>query len=216
MIREERIDHIEESLRLAIEGAQSQIWTALPGIITSVDLTSQIVSVQPSIMGTVTDRLGNQFNQPLPILINVPIVWPRGGGFALTFPVKTGDEVLVVFAARCIDSWWQSGGVGVAMESRMHDLSDGFAILAPTSQPKKLPSISATNTQLRTEAGDTYIEVTPSGKVRIMATNEIDITAPVINLNGAVTQVGGISIDGKSFGTHQHLDPQGGTTGPPL
>ena len=33
------------------------------------------------------------------------------------------------------DSWWQSGGIGVPIESRMHDLSDGFAILAPTSQP---------------------------------------------------------------------------------
>lgn len=216
MIREERIDDIEESLRLAIEGAQSQIWTALPGIVKDADLSSQTVSVQPSIMGTVTDRAGNQINQNLPLLINVPIVWPRGGGFALTFPVKEGDEVLVVFASRCIDSWWQSGGIGVAMESRMHDLSDGFAILAPTSQQKKLPSVSATNAQLRTEAGDTYIELSPSGKVKIMATSEIDLTAPAIKLNGAVTQVGGMSIDGKLFGTHQHPDPQGGTTGPPI
>jgi hypothetical protein len=216
MIREERIDDIQESLRLAIEGAQSQIWTAIPGIITAADLATQTVSVQPSIMGSVTDRVGNNVNQPLPLLINVPIVWPRGGGFALTFPVKDGDEVLVVFASRCIDSWWQSGGVGVPIESRMHDLSDGFAILAPTSQQKKLTSVSSTNAQLRTEAGDTYIEVTPSGKVKIMATSEIDLTAPAIKLNGAITQVGGISIDGKSFGTHQHLDPQGGTTGAPI
>jgi len=216
MIREERIDDIEESLRLAIEGSQSQIWTALPGIVKDADLSSQTVSVQPSIMGTVTDRAGNQINQPLPLLINVPIVWPRGGGFALTFPVKEGDEVLVVFASRCIDSWWQSGGVGVAMESRMHDLSDGFAILAPTSQQKKLPSVSGTNAQLRTETGDTYIELSTSGKVKIMATSEIDLTAPAIKLNGAVTQVGGISIDGKLFGTHKHIDPQGGTTGPPI
>lgn len=216
MIREERIDDIEESLRLAIEGAQSQVWTAIPGLVTSADLAAQTVSVQPSIMGSVTDRVGNKVNQPLPLLINVPIVWPRGGGFALTFPVKAGDEVLVVFASRCIDSWWQSGGIGVPIESRMHDLSDGFAILAPTSQPKKLPFVSSSNAQLRTESGSTYVEVTPDGKVQIVAASEIALTAPAIKLNGAVTQVGGVSIDGKPFGTHQHLDPQGGTTGPPI
>jgi predicted transcriptional regulator len=134
----------------------------------------------------------------------------------LTFPVKAGDEVLIVFASRCIDSWWQSGGVQVPIEERMHDLSDGFAILSPTSQPKKLSSVSTSNAQLRTESGGTYIEVTPNGKIRLIAEAEIELAAPSIKINGAVTQVGGVNIDGKAFGTHQHSDPQGGTTGPPL
>ena len=65
----------------------------------------------------------------------MPVVFPGGGGFALTFPVAAGDECLVVFASRCIDAWWQSGGVGEPMEPRMHDLSDGFALIGVRSQP---------------------------------------------------------------------------------
>ena len=184
MDRRERLDDPEESLRMAMEDKQAEIWTALPGVVASVDLAAQTVAVQPAIQGSVSAPDGSVQNVNLPLLVDVPICWPRAGGFALTFPVKAGDEVLVVFASRCIDSWWQSGGVGQAAEVRMHDLSDGFAILAPTSQPKKLNGVSSANVQLRDEAGTTFLEITPDGKARLVAASQIDIEAPTINLNG--------------------------------
>lgn len=184
MDRRERLDDDEESLRMAMEGQQAKIWTALPGIVSAVDLDKQTVSVQPAVQGQTTNEAGDVSNVNLPLLVDVPIVWPRAGGFALTFPITAGDEVLVVFASRCIDSWWQSGGIGAPAEARMHDLSDGFAILAPTSQPKKLNGVSSANVQLRDEAGTTFLEITPDGKARLVAASQIDIAAPTINLNG--------------------------------
>ena len=235
MNREERLNDPEESLRLALESQQAQIWTALPGIVSGVDLDKQTVSVQPSVQGSVSDAQGNVTNVNLPVLVDVPIVWPRAGGFALTFPIKAGDEVLVVFSSRCIDAWWQSGGVGVAAEARMHDLSDGFAVLAPTSQPKKLSGVSASNVQLRDEAGTTYVEIAPGGKIKLLGATSIDLNAPTINIagtniningtttqtgamnmTGQVTQTGGMSIGGITFGSHRHTDPQGGNTGGPI
>lgn len=184
MRREERLDDPEESLRLAFENVQSQIWTALPAVVTGVDLAAQTVSVQPAIQGTITNPDGSSRNVNLPLLVDVPIVWPKAGGFALTFPVKADDEVLVVFASRCIDTWWQSGGVGSQAEVRMHDLSDGFAILAPSSQPKKLSNVSSANVQLRDSAGTTYVEITPDGKARVVGASVVDITAPTLNITG--------------------------------
>lgn len=235
MNREERLNDPEESLRLALESQQAQIWTALPGIVSGVDLDKQTVSVQPSVQGSVSDAQGNVSNVNLPVLVDVPIVWPRAGGFALTFPIKAGDEVLVVFSSRCIDSWWQSGGVGVAAEARMHDLSDGFAVLAPTSQSKKLNNVSSSNVQLRDEAGTTYVEIAPGGKIKLLGATSIDLEAPTVNLKatniniegtttqtgamnmtGQVTQTGGMSIGGITFGTHKHPDAQGGNTGGPI
>lgn len=235
MRREERLDDPEESLRLALENAQAQIWTALPGVVTGVDLGKQTVSVQPSIQGTISSPSGSSQSVNLPLLVDVPIVWPRAGGFALTFPIAAGDEVLVVFASRCIDSWWQSGGVGAQAEVRMHDLSDGFAVLAPTSQPKKLSNVSSSNVQLRDEAGTTYVEIAPGGKIKLLGATSIDLSAPTINIagtniningtttqtgnmtmTGQVTQTGGMSIGGITFGTHKHTDPQGGNTGGPI
>jgi hypothetical protein len=224
MDRRERLDDPEESLRMALESYASQLWTALPASVVSANLTAQTVSVQPTIQGSVADPSGNVRLVNLPVLVDVPLVWPKAGGFALTFPVAAGDEVLVVFSCRCIDSWWQSGGIGAPAEARMHDLSDGFAILAPTSQPKKLSNVSSANVQLRNYAGDTLVEITPDGKANITGASEINLTAPVINLtgtmnlNGQMTQTGGsMTIGGVTFGTHKHTGVQtgGGTSGGP-
>lgn len=161
MDRREQLNDAEESARLAIEGHQARLWTALPGIVTAVDLVKQTVSVQPAIQGEWTASDGTTKAVSLPLLVDVPVVWPRAGGFALTFPIAMNDEVLVIFSARCLDAWWQQGGVQPQAEPRMHDLSDGFAILAPTSQPKKLSAVQTDGMELRTEDRATYIRLTP-------------------------------------------------------
>ena len=91
------------------------------------------VTVQPSIRGRVEQPDGSTKSVALPLLVDVPAVFPSGGGFTLTFPIHQGDECLVVFADRCIDAWWQSGGIGEPLETRTHNLSDGFALVGPFS-----------------------------------------------------------------------------------
>ena len=54
----------------------------------------------------------------------------------LTFPVKPGDECLLVFNERCIDGWWQSGGSSEPLDYRQHDLSDAVAIMGISSLPQ--------------------------------------------------------------------------------
>ncbi len=149
----------EEAFRLSFEGKQSCMWTTLPGIVTAVDLVKMTCSVQPAIQGTVTDESGARTAVNLPLLADVPILFPRAGNFILTMPLAANDEVLVVFSSRCIDAWWQSGGVQRPMEARMHDLSDGFAILAPSSQAKLVSSISSNKAVLRNTAGTVFFSV---------------------------------------------------------
>lgn len=226
MRHEEHINDDQEAARLMMEDNQAQVWTAMPGIVKAVDLAKQTVSVQPSIQGTVTSSDGSEKHVNLPMLVDVPIVWPKAGGFALTFPIAVEDEVLVVFASRCIDTWWQNGGVGVQAEKRMHDLSDGFAILAPTSQPRKLASVSSQNVQLRNTSGDTYMEITPDGKIKLAAKTQIDVVGPIVNvtgsdkvvvaapniaLNGAVAINGGLTQSGGGGAVMQtSINIQGG------
>ena len=180
--RKELLNDDQEALRMAFDGRLSSLWVSIPGIITKVNFDKMTLEVQPAIQGTIEDQYGKFKNVNLPVLVDVPFIFPSAGGFTLTFPIAIGDEVLVIFASRCIDSWWQSGGIGVPLEQRMHDLSDGFAILGPKSQPNIITNISATNCQLRNNLGDTFLEITPMGKVQIMATSEIDLTAPNIKL----------------------------------
>jgi len=112
--------------------------SAMPGIVQSFDDIEQTVTVQPAIKERIVDGEGNVSMVNLPLLLDVPVVFLRAGGFVVTMPVVKGDECLVIFGDMCIDAWWSNGGVQVPAEKRRHDLSDGFAIVGIWSQPRRL------------------------------------------------------------------------------
>lgn len=179
--------------------AAVNLHVAMPGIVQSFDPEEQTVSVQCSIRERVCIN-GDESWEEIPILADVPVVFPRAGGYALTLPVKKGDECLVIFGDSCIDAWWQSGGIQNQIDLRRHDLSDSFAVFGPWSQPRVLPNYSTNSAQLRNESGSAYIEI---------AGDSINIVA------GSVTIGGSTTIDGKVFLAHKHTGVQSGgsTTG---
>ncbi|EHF8259118.1 hypothetical protein B8Z58_005064, partial [Enterobacter roggenkampii] len=124
------------------QSINEQIRVALPGIIQSFDPDTVTATVQPSVRSMERDNDGNTTTDDYPLLVDVPVIFPRGGGCTLTFPVKAGDECLVIFSDRCIDFWWQNGGIQEPADPRMHDLSDAFAIVGPQSQAHKISGIS--------------------------------------------------------------------------
>lgn len=218
MDRVELLNDAEETMRTVLDGRQSRIWTAMPGIVQTVDLVKMTCSVQPAIQGTVTDENGNKQNVNYPLLINVPIVFPGAGGFIITFPIAANDEVLVVFASRCIDSWWQSGGtLNQPMEARMHDLSDGFALPGPRSQTKLVGSISSTGAQIRNEAGTAYVEIASDGKIKLVSPSEIDLTGN-LKVTGNIQATGEVTAGTIPLTTHRHIGvtPGSGTSGTPV
>jgi len=187
MDRRERYSDPEETMRAAFDGNQSKLWTALPGIIQSFDPDRMVASVQPSISGVAQNQDGTYQSIQLPVLLDCPVFFPSGGGVTLTFPLSAGDECLVVFASRCIDSWWQLGGVQGQAELRMHDLSDGFALPGVRSQPRKI-TVAMTGVQLRTDDGAAFIELDPgSHNVIVTTPGNVTINAPLTTINGALT-----------------------------
>jgi len=199
MDRREQFAGLEEALRIAMEGMRASLWTALPGIVQSfnTDDAGKVTAViQPAIKGVTQKPDGSYEAVNLPLLPDVPVVFPRGGGCTLTFPVKAGDECLVIFSSRCIDAWWQSGGVQLPMEPRMHALSDGFAILGPQSNPTRIANISTDAVQLRSDDGQAFVQLNPTshqidtttpGNVNVSAGGTLTGTAASIVLNGPVT-----------------------------
>jgi len=207
MDRRERLDSPEMAMLQLTQLVKSEMWCAMPGIIQSFDGAKLTCSVQLAIQVQVTDEtLTSQWTK-LPVLVDCPVVFPAGGGCMLTFPIAAGDECLVVFADRCIDAWWQSGGVQTQMDSRMHDLSDGFVIPGPRSQPNKPGAAVGTNAELRTMDGTARVGINPATKeVKVQTTGDCSINATNINLNGVV------KINGQPFPAHTHNLSGGGTT----
>lgn len=185
-----------------LESLQSKIWTALPGIIQTVNFSNMTCTVQPTIQGIFyknNEQGSNSANDiDLPVLVDCPIVFPSGGGCTLTFPINKGDEVLIIFSSRCIDNWWALGATDSEgntiprpqAEYRMNDLSDGFVIPGPRSVPRVIPLISTTTVQLRANTKDnthySFIEIHPGNfNINISTTGNITANAPNITANAS-------------------------------
>lgn len=213
----EQINNYEEALRTMLDGRQATIWTALPGIIQSFDRVKQTCVVQIALQATQTKSDGTQQQVNFPLLLDCPVIFPSGGGFCLTLDLQQGDECLMLFSNRCIDAWWQSGGVQKQQEFRMHDLSDGFVLPGPHSQPNKISNIKANAAQLRSDDGMTYVEVNDSGIVKVVAPGGISLNGLIIDSSGNLTTSGSITAgsggaDAVGLQTHKH--PTAGTGAP--
>jgi ribosomal protein L18E len=189
----ERIGGQEESFRRLAEKIKNDIRVAIPGIVQSFDPVEQTVTVQSAIRERIRDQDGNMSFTDLPLLLDVPVMFPRAGGFVLTMPVVPGDECLVIFGDMCIDAWWSNGGVQNQIEKRRHDLSDGLAIMGVWSQPRVVSGYSTNSAQLRTEDGSTCIDIKPE---------EIGVTALNVSVTAAdkviITGTEGVTINGKT------------------
>lgn len=212
MRRLERIEDLNSAIMVALKGWQANIWTAMPGIVQSFDGLKNTCVVQPAIQAQVRERTGawsTPFNMPL--CLDVVVIWSGGGGFTLTFPLTEGDEVLLFFANRCIDGWWQNGVVSPQAEYRMHSLSDGFAMPQPRSLPNVVDGgIARDSCQLRSDDGTTYVEIAMGGVVNVVAPGGLNVTGDVI-INGDVSTSGALLNKGVDVGSlHKHIDTQPG------
>ena len=191
---------------LKLRQTANNLRVAMPGIIQSFDPVEQTVTVQCAIREKF-NMDGDLSWQEIPLLLDVPIIFPRAGNYILTMPIQAGDECLVVFGDSCMDAWWQSGGVQNQIDCRRHDLSDGYAIVGLYSQPRRINNYSTSTAQLRNLSGDAYVEL--SGSDINIVGNSVTISA------GSVTIGGSTTIDGRSFMGHTHTGVQtgGGSTG---
>ncbi len=171
------------------------IRVAMPGIVQSFNSEEQTVTVKCAVREKV-DLNGIQTWTEIPLLLDVPIVLPRAGGYVLTMPVQRGDECLVIFSDNCIDGWWQSGGVQNQVEIRRHDLSDGIAVMGLWSQPNIVPGYSTDGAQLRSVDGGASITIS-GGSISIKASS-VNIDAANVNIGSSTV------IDGHNFVGHTH------------
>lgn len=100
-----RTPNVERQGELDARAAAIKTRVCMPGIIQSFDAAAQTVTVQPALREKMLAD-GDESWIDIPLLVDVPVVVPRAGGYALTLPIQAGDECLVVFGDMCMDGWW--------------------------------------------------------------------------------------------------------------
>lgn len=177
---------ITDALRQAIQFQLYDLHTALPGVIVSYDYTKQKAEVQPTLKKSYLD--GTTLD--LPILSNVPVIFPKAGGAGLTFPVVQGDTCLLLFIERSTDLWKSVGGNVAPNDPRKFDLSDAVAIMGlfpftenslAENNSDVLLTYKSSNIRIK-ESGDIQIET--AGKVAIgnTSTEVLDIVSKILGI----------------------------------
>ncbi len=181
-----RTPTLADALSGALESRLSDVFTALPGRVESYNSSTRRANVKPLIKRATTDEEGNRVAESLPVVTDVPVMFPGSGGVRVSFPVAAGEVVLLVFASASIDKWLDRGGEVDPLTDRRHSLSDAIAI----------PGLLA-----HASDADPMIKFTSNGQIHAGGSDALATKADIDDLRSYIV-------------THVHPAP-GGTTSAP-
>lgn len=191
-----------DSLMLAINNALANVHTTTIARVTGVD--EKTISCRP-----VINRVVDGVSIELPEFVEVPPIFMQGGGSYTAYPIAVDDYCLIFITERCFDRWYKGQDYQPPAELRMHDYSDGFALIGinPFANAITIPSVIQQTGDINHDGN-----VTRTGDMTIEGN---------FNLTGNLTVTDEITGNGVVLSTHTHpytwTDPAGaGTTGPPL
>jgi hypothetical protein len=186
---------------IALHQFECNFWCHIPAIVVAnpqgnaFNPQKMTVSVQPTIKEVIRNGAVPTITA-LPVLDDVPIKIPTGGGWSLTLPIKIGDECELSFQDMAFDLWWQNGGVQKQPDGALfrHDIGDAFAEFGVRSVPNVIPNYSTTSAQLRNDSGTVVIDLAAAG---------ITLTAPSIKLGDGSTEA---ALMTKNFLTYWNVN----------
>lgn len=180
---------LEEVLDQVVTSRLQSVYTSLPGRVLAFNPLSSTCTVQPF---PAIYQDGEAVD--LPVLHGVPVGFPSGGGASITYPLTSGDVVLLVFASAPLGRYREEGAEGDPSDVRRFDLSDAWALpLAGGGQPAATTGrlVVTQPTLGKVQVGDGLL--TPAAA---RVGDQITITMDAINVNLLVTAMAQIAATG--------------------
>lgn len=103
-----QIPTFAQLIKHAIESRLLDVHTALIAKVESYDAAKQQVDVAPMLKRSLETIDGEWVSEQLPVLCDVPVLFPRSGGFFISFPIQQGDFVQLLFNETDIEAWLEN------------------------------------------------------------------------------------------------------------
>jgi len=200
----------EDVIKATFANLMTNLYTAMPAKVEKVGKvgTQVVIDAKPLVNRVESD--GSAYETP--ILPEVPVIFPAGGGAMVSFPLAPGDTVLLVFSMRSIEEFLASDGMNAQtpFSRRKHSISDAVALPGLFTSVNS-PEVDTENLSLRNGIGETEseIKIQKDGKIVINAASAVEIG------EGAAEAL----VLGDAFKTYfdGHTHPTGvGPSGPPI
>ncbi len=160
----------------AMNKVNREIRVSLPAIIDSYDFKTQKANVKVNISQVYDGQAVD-----IPIIPNVPVIFPNSGGASLTMPVKKGDGCLLIFCDTDIKNWLLGGDGVKPQTTRMHSLTDAVAIIG-LGTFTKVRGVE-NNEDVLLHYADSKIRLKPNGVIDIHNAKEINVKTEKVIIN---------------------------------
>lgn len=161
------------------------------GVITSFDDETQTATITLALKQLITiNPDGTQVFNQYPLLEKVPVMTLQGGGSFLSMPIAAGDNCIVLFNDRELDSWYVNGPNNPPVTPRAHDLSDGLAIVGLNPLTKLIVDFLANGVRLQFNS---------SSRIDLIV-NAINSLATLWTHTGDMKVTGDFFVEGTTFG----------------
>lgn len=165
---------LSEVIKAGIEQRLEAVNIAMPGTIVSYSKADDVVNVKPAFKVKFKSD-GNVID--LPIIANVPVIWPGSNTAFFRTNLTAGDTVQLLINQRSIDRWLSKGGTVDPEFRGKFQLSDAVAI------PGLMP-----NTKKRTSSAS-YIELGENGTIEIKSSTGEELLGLIVDLIDAVSSL---------------------------
>lgn len=182
------------------------IFTSYPGKIIEFDPVKQVAKVEIAReqYHNSLDSLYEEYD--FPILQDVPVQFPSGGGYSLTFPVNAGDNCLLMFCDKGYSHWLYGGKNKIGKFSsglpkneyfRRYNINDAVALVGYNPIPEAITSFNSTSPELRNSDRTQRVTLVSDGNIEVVAVSNLHITAPTSTIDSNVTINGTLHVTGK-------------------
>lgn len=156
--------------------------TAMPAKIVSVNTSSGLATVQPSIKKVKADGSTMDFPQ----ISGVPIVLPQGANqlVSIAFPVKAGDSCLLIISEQSLEYWLYGRETDTTL---MFDITNAICIPGLFQSPPDSFPDACDSSSIILDAGETRLTVGTAG-IGVLGS---------LTVNGSLEVTGDATIDGS-------------------
>jgi len=170
-----------QEIKDLVHDIMEEMHTALIGRVVAFDTDKCEVDVQP--IGRIKTNSGYI---DYPTLYRVPVFFMQGGGAAITYPVKNGDNCLLLFSEQTLEAWRNDTASTTDLK---HDLNNAIALVGMSRIPSRSVKEATERDAVIIDRNGMKIIVNPSG----------------VDIVGNVTVNGNLTVSGALIGgSHAH------------
>lgn len=181
---QEFVQRINDASNEAVE----KIHTAMPGKISSYDASKGVATVQPTMKFKKPD--GNTIDYPQ--ITGVPVLIPQTMGQSATigFPIKEGDECLIVVAEKSIDYWMYGQETDTDLS---FDLTDAICIPGLFAKANSVEKEACDNNAIIIDVKGTRITVKDKNVIVDSDNVTVNCKKATVNADDTITAKAGNS-----------------------